>query len=86
MTVVAEKKYTLDTRQVGRRIREVRQVRNLTQRQLAFPGCTYAYISRVENGERTPSLGALITLAERLDVSPLWLATGDLGVCPLCQR
>jgi tetratricopeptide (TPR) repeat protein len=48
----------------------------LTQRQLASPGCSPAYISRVEGGDRTPSLQVLAQLATRLDVSEAWLAIG----------
>src|SRR3954465_2930084 len=47
-----------------------------SQRQLAFPGCTAAYISRLEAGARVPSLQMVIPLAPRLDVSGRGLATG----------
>jgi transcriptional regulator with XRE-family HTH domain len=43
---------------------------------LAFPGCTVAYISRIEAGERTPSLQVLAELGQRLDVTAEWLARG----------
>jgi tetratricopeptide (TPR) repeat protein len=48
----------------------------MSQRQLAFPGCTAAYISRIEAGARVPSLQMINQLAERLGVAPQWLATG----------
>ncbi len=48
---------------------------------------SYAYLSRIETGERTPSLSALIELADRLETSALSLATGRTsGRCPLCGR
>lgn len=42
---------------------------------------SYAYISRIEGGARTPSVKALRMLAKKLGVSPEYLETGrDLGV------
>src|SRR4051812_2599154 len=63
-------------RDVGRRLREARDRAGLSQRQLAFPGCTAAYISRLEAGARVPSLQMINQLASRLEVSGQWLATG----------
>lgn len=61
---------------VGRRLRDARTRAGLSQRQLAFPGCTAAYISRLEAGARIPSLQMVNQLAARLDVTGSWLATG----------
>ena len=61
---------------VGLRLREARGRAGLSQRQLAFPGCTAAYISRIEAGARVPSLQMINQLALRLEVSGSWLATG----------
>ncbi|MGZ4333644.1 MAG: helix-turn-helix domain-containing protein [Gaiellaceae bacterium] len=63
-------------REVGRRLKEARTRAGLSQRQLAFPGCTAAYISRLEAGARVPSLQMVNQLAARLDVTGTWLATG----------
>jgi tetratricopeptide (TPR) repeat protein len=68
--------HTDDPVAVGRRLREARERRRLSQRGLAFPGCSPAYISRVEAGDRTPSPHLLRELAERLGVSESWLALG----------
>ena len=65
-----------DPAAVGRRLREARQRAGLSQRQLAFRGCSPAYISRVESGGRTPSLQLLRELGARLGVTESWLATG----------
>ena len=65
-----------DARAVGRRLREARERASLSQRQLAFAGCSPAYLSRIEAGERTPSLQLVRELARRLGVSEEWLATG----------
>lgn len=63
-------------REVGLRLKEARTRAGLSQRQLAFPGCTAAYISRLEAGARVPSLQMINQLAARLDVTGQWLATG----------
>jgi HTH-type transcriptional regulator, quorum sensing regulator NprR len=61
----------------GRRLRESRERAGLSQRQLAFPGCSAAYISRIEAGERIASEKILRELARRLDVREEYLATGS---------
>jgi transcriptional regulator with XRE-family HTH domain len=61
---------------VGRRLRAAREAAGLSQRQLSFPGCTAAYISRIENGERTPSLQLLREFARRVGVTESFLAVG----------
>lgn len=61
---------------VGRRISDARVAKGASQRGLAFPGCTAAYISRIERGERIPSVQVLRELARRLDVSESFLARG----------
>jgi len=62
---------------VGRRLKEARQRAGLSQRELAFPGCTAVYICRIERGDRVPSLQVLRELARRLGVSEEYLATGE---------
>jgi transcriptional regulator with XRE-family HTH domain len=61
---------------VGERVRRVRLEKGLSQRQVAGPGVSYAYISRIESGDRGPSLKALRLLARRLGVTPEYLETG----------
>jgi len=61
---------------LGLRLRSARETAGLSQRQLAFDGCTAAYISRLEAGARVPSLQMVNELAVRLGVSSQWLATG----------
>ena len=39
---------------VGRRLHAAREAAGISQRDLAFPGCSAAYISRIERGERVP--------------------------------
>jgi tetratricopeptide (TPR) repeat protein len=65
-----------DPAAVGRRLRDARERAGLSQRQLSFEGCSPAYISRIEAGERIPSLQLLREMGRRLGVSEDWLATG----------
>src|SRR5215471_13748419 len=65
-----------DPRAVGRRLVEARESGGLSQRDLAFPGCSAAYISRIERGERVPSLQVLRELARRCSVTETFLAWG----------
>jgi tetratricopeptide (TPR) repeat protein len=57
-------------------LREARLSAGLSQRDLSFPGCSPAYISRIEAGDRIPSLQLLRAMGERLGVSEDYLATG----------
>jgi transcriptional regulator with XRE-family HTH domain len=59
------------------RLLKLREERGLSQRDMAFPGCTHTFICRIERGERTPSLEIIQGLAEILGVSPYYLLTGD---------
>ena len=61
----------------GRRLVHAREEKGLSQRDLAFPGCSAAYISRIERGERVPSLQVLRELARRCGVSEAYLAWGN---------
>ncbi|MEX2102651.1 MAG: tetratricopeptide repeat protein [Gaiellaceae bacterium] len=65
-----------DPSAVGQRLKQARESTGLSQRQLAFPGCSPAYISRIESGDRIPSLQLLRELGRRLGVSEDYLATG----------
>lgn len=65
-----------DPAAVGRRLKEARLAAGLSQRQLSFPGCSAAYVSRLEAGDRVPSLQLLRKLAEKLGADEQYLATG----------
>ena len=65
-----------DPAAVGRRLKEARLNAGLSQRQLSFPGCSAAYISRLEAGDRVPSLQLLRKIAAKLDADEDYLATG----------
>jgi len=65
-----------DQAAVGARLREARLRAGLSQRALAFDGCSYAYISRIEAGQRIPSMQVLQEFGRRLGVSATYLAVG----------
>ncbi|MEU0438738.1 helix-turn-helix transcriptional regulator [Streptomyces sp. NPDC006186] len=53
----------------GRRLREIRSARGLSQSDVAGKGLSPSYISLVESGNRTPSPKAVRAIAERLGVT-----------------
>jgi transcriptional regulator with XRE-family HTH domain len=61
---------------IGARLRRLRLERGLSQRELACPGVSYAYISRIEAGTRQASVKALRKLASKLNVTTAYLETG----------
>jgi transcriptional regulator with XRE-family HTH domain len=70
---------------VGQRIKRLRKEQGLSQRELAAPGLSYAYISRIEADTRMPSVKALRRIANTLGVTVEHLETGkptptELGV------
>lgn len=60
----------------GQRLKQLRIERGQTQRQLAEPAYTDAYVSAVEAGRRTPSSEALRHFAQKLGVGEEELLTG----------
>ncbi|WP_262699151.1 MULTISPECIES: helix-turn-helix domain-containing protein [Streptomyces] len=64
------------TAEIGRRVLRLRTERGFTQRQLAEPAYTAAYVSTLEAGKVRPSEAALRHLADRLGVSYEELTTG----------
>src|SRR5204863_5943865 len=61
---------------IGVRLKRLRLECGFSQRDLSSPGVSYAYISRIEAGARTPSVKALRMLAKKLNVSVEYLETG----------
>ena len=61
---------------VGQRLKEARVAAGLSQRSLSLPGCSSAYISRLEAGDRVPSLQLLRRLALKLGIDEEYLARG----------
>src|SRR2546423_8023394 len=63
---------------IGQRLRRLRLEKGLSQRELAGPGVSYAYVSRIEGNQRRPSLRAIRVLARKLGVSAQYLETGSM--------
>lgn len=61
---------------IGQRLRRLRLEREMSQRDLAGPGVSPAYVSRIEAGTRQPSIKALRVLARKLRVAVAYLETG----------
>jgi transcriptional regulator with XRE-family HTH domain len=62
---------------IGARLRKRRLELGYSQRDLSEPGVSFAYISRLESDQRTPSIKALRKLASKLEISVEWLETGN---------
>jgi len=62
---------------IAERVRERRLALGLSVRQVASDGVSASYVSRLENGDRRPSVKALRALAPSLGVSVYWLETGE---------
>ena len=63
---------------VGRNLRRIRQLKGLTQEQLAErSGFSQQYLSGLERGERNPTVVTLYELAQTLGVSHLDLVKPD---------
>ena len=68
-----------DTLQVASAVRDLRRVRNLSQRQLAGRmGVPRTYISKIENGKAMPTLSSLDRLARALQVD---ISTRTRPIC-----
>jgi transcriptional regulator with XRE-family HTH domain len=63
---------------IGQRVRRLRLARGLAQKDLAGPGVSYAYVSRIEGGTRRPSDRALRHIAGRLGVDVELLEFGRM--------
>lgn len=62
---------------VGRKIREVRSERGMTQKELCGDDITRNHLSMIESGKALPSIGTLCTIADRLDVPVGYLLSAD---------
>jgi tetratricopeptide (TPR) repeat protein len=62
--------------ELAKRFRDLREGAGLTGRALALPRYNPSYVSQIESGRRRPSSEALHFFAQRLGVSPKYLATG----------
>ncbi|MFL0270123.1 helix-turn-helix domain-containing protein [Candidatus Clostridium radicumherbarum] len=69
----------MDYRKLGKRIKEERLKKNLTQEQLAeIVNVSSVYVSHIENASTKPSLETLVNLSNALDVTPDFLLFDSL--------
>src|SRR5438046_3027382 len=61
---------------LGKRFRSLRLAAGLSGAAVATPRYTVSYVSQIEAGRRRPSPEALEYFAQRLGVTPTYLATG----------
>ncbi|HEX7464833.1 MAG TPA: helix-turn-helix transcriptional regulator, partial [Actinomycetota bacterium] len=61
---------------IGNRLRRLRLAKGMTQRELASPNYTHAYVSTIEAGRRRPSREAVEYFASKLGVGADELLTG----------
>ena len=71
--------HTVDAVAIGRRVRELRAQRGLSQAQLAGPGVSASYASLIESGRRQPSQAVLEGLARALGTTVEYLRHGALA-------
>ena len=65
--------------EMGRRIRQIRKTRDLTQKDLAaLVGVSDRHISAVERGRENPGIDMLIRLCRVLEVTPDYLLLGSM--------
>ena len=76
VALIPERMTKQQLKEVGKRVGYRRETLGLSQRELSFPGCSYAYLSRIEKGARSPSLRVVILLSMMLRTQPLWLLWG----------
>jgi DNA-binding XRE family transcriptional regulator len=61
----------------GKRLRELRRERDLTQSEVAeHAGTSITYVSQIERGLRNPTLAIVVRLAAALDITPEELVAG----------
>lgn len=76
--IIQTKRREVDKMGIGERLRDLRKEKGLTLRELSEKvGITAAALSSYEKGQKEPSLGFAIKLAEFYEVSLEWLCRGE---------
>lgn len=72
-----KRRHSVNNPAIGQRVLQARTAAGISQRELSSKTVyTAAYLSRIENGDRTPSLAVLRAYAPVLNVTAAWLETG----------
>jgi transcriptional regulator with XRE-family HTH domain len=70
---------TIDYKDLGKRVRELRRQASLTQEELAEQvGISTSFMGHVERGSRVASLETLVALCNVLQVTPQYLLSASL--------
>ena len=70
--------HQLDMKEFSQRLRDCRKSKKLTQKDmLPIAGVSYATYSDWENAVKMPGIEQLYSIANALDVSPIFLINGD---------
>lgn len=78
----SRRKTTIDLREIGRRIRELRGF-DMTQAEFAHRiGVTQSYLSALEHGEKEPGASVLLAIGREFGRSVDWLLTGRTAQLP----
>lgn len=67
----------MDSKIIGKRIKELRNIKHLTQKELAKLANFSGSISELENGKYLPSAETLLVISKALDCSIEWILTGE---------
>ena len=84
--LIGKKGIRMDNKAVGRRIRETRLSKGLTQEQLAeLAGVSPTYISVIERGVKSPQLDTFVPLCNALGVSSDTLLVDVIDAAALAE-
>ena len=73
--------------EIGKRIREARNKRRLTQAELAdMVGIAHSHMSDIENGKTKLGVDILISLSEQLQVSSDWILRANIPTVTAALR
>lgn len=73
--------YIMDKTKIGKRIKRVRLLRNLTSKELAeMTSYTADYIRKIESGKSLPSLDCIVNICNVTNVSPEYLLADELDI------
>ena len=69
----------MDYRELGRRVRQQRVMRRMTQEELAEKsGISCSFVGHIERGEKKFSIGTLVALCNAMKISPNYLLQDSL--------
>lgn len=72
---------TIDYKDLGKRVRELRRQASMTQEELAEQvGISASFMGHVERGSRVASLETLVALCNTLQVTPQYLLSASLNL------